>query len=880
MNWRRFFSRSDRLSELSREIEFHVQAETEENIARGMAAGEARLAARRKLGNTALIREDIYAMKASAQLEIIWQDIKYSLRVLRKNPVFTAAAILTLTLGIGANTAMFSLVRAVLLKPLEYHDPDRLVFLTLENASQNSLDLGFTQLRYEQTKKTARAFSSVACFLRMPENMILSGAGEPDALKGARVSANFLEVLGVAPIVGRSFSIDEDTPGGALVAMISASLWKNRFGADPQISGRPISLDAKPYTIIGVLPDGFDFPFAGVDVWVTKPTEMLALPAKFWPFITTQILFARTQPGITFDQAKAEMEVMNQQYMRANPKWTDAKPGTVVKVQLLRDRLVAKVRTMLWLLFGAVSCVLLIACANLGGLLLARASARTREFTVRAALGAGRGRLMRQLLTESMLLALIGGGSGVLLAQWILTAIPTIEARLPSAQGIKIDNVVLWFTLAISAVAGVLFGLLPSLAASRPNLVEALRQSGAASKLSLSWRRTVLVTGQVALSVVLLVGAALLIQSFARLRSVNPGFDAESLLTMKIPLPAARYDTREKRSMLFSEMERRVAALPGVKNVAIARTIPTTPWFFTNVGVEGQPEAEAREQPSAQLQSVTPDYFRAMRIPLHRGRTFTAQDNTPGSPPVFVINETFARRFWPSYPDGLNPVGQHMGEGIDKIVSAEIVGIVGDVHEGGLDVKPKPEFYVPIAVHAPQIAYLLIRTSGDPLQLTSTIRREVLAIDRDQPVTDVFRMSDVMDATLGRPRLTVLLLTAFAGTALLLALIGIYGLIAYSVTQRTQELGVRRALGAGPSNILMLVLKHALALTIAGVALGLVGSFALARLMKTLVFEVSTADPATFAFVALLFVIVGLAAASIPAWRAQRIDPATALREG
>jgi putative ABC transport system permease protein len=878
MNLRRLLPRQNRDLDLSKEIEFHYETEVEQNLARGMSAEAARLNARRKFGNPTLIREEVYLMSGVSLLEAIWNDICHSVRTLLNNRAFTATAILTLALGIGANTAMFTVVRAVLLKPLEYPDPDRLVFLSLDNPKENVHNVAFSPPRCEQMETSTRSFSVLGCFLRSTENITLSGVGEPEALKGARVSANFLEVLA-----------DEDTPGGPAVAMISAALWKRRFGGNVQSIGRSATINSIPYTIIGVLPEEFAFPSPGVDVWVTKPSEWSFLLPRHWRVVATQFAFARLIPGVSLEQARAEMDVMNQHQIAANAKRLDARPGPSIRVVLLKDRIVSNVRPMLWMLFGAVGLVLLIACANLASLMLARALSRSKEFAVRAALGAGRGKLMRQLLVESLVLALAGGLAGVLLAKVILVAIPHInELPLPRAGAIRVDPIVLGFTAVLSVATGILFGMIPSLQGSRPDVADVLRESGSAAGPGSFWRRGtfgisvrgLLVIAQVALSLLLLIGAALLIKSFARLRTVDPGFQPTQLLTMKIPLPPPRYDTVQKRVAFFEELERRVAAVPGVKNAAITRSIPTVQWVFTNVRVEGQPPVAPNEEPTALLQSVTPDYFRTMRIPVRRGRVFTASDNSLGAPPVVIANESFARRFWPSYPDGPSPIGRHVGERADRIGSLEIIGIVADVHEGGFSTKPGPEFYVPLAVNAPQLAYLVIRTAADPRQMVPAIRQALAAVDRDQPLADIRMMEEVFDADLRQRRLTMLLLSVFSGVALVLTLVGLYGAIAYSVTQRTRELGIRRVLGAEHRDILRLVLKQALGLTATGLIIGLGGALAVGRVMGTLLFEVSTTDAGTFVSVAVAFIAVAIAASLIPAWRALRVDPMLALRVG
>jgi putative ABC transport system permease protein len=551
----------------------------------------------------------------------------------------------------------------------------------------------------------------------------------------------------------------------------------------------------------------------------------------------------------------------------------------------MKDRLVVRVRSTLWTLFGAVGFVLLIACANIAGLLLARASGRSREFAVRAALGAPRGRLVRQLLTESLVLALLGGTLGVLLGKWMAGVIKHVSVlSLPRAGEIQLDGTVLAFTLGLSVLTGILFGLLPGLKVSRPHVAQELRDSAtttARRRLFGLNTRAVLVIGQISLSTILLIGATLLMKSYARLSTVDPGFQPAQVLTMKIDLPLAAYDTNQKRFHFFSELAHRAARVPGVRDAAVGMSIPTIlGWLGTNVLVDGQPAVEASKQLSARVQSITPGYFRALKIPLRRGREFTEPDNVPGAPGVAIVNESFARRFWPEYPRGLNPVGQHLREGMDRTGWLEIVGIVADVHETDLASDSGSEFYIPTIVHPPQRAYLIARTQGDPLQFAAALRKQVTAIDRNQPVSDVRTMQAVLDATLGERRLTMLLLGTFAAVAVILAVIGIYGVIAYSVVQRTQEVGIRRALGAQQSDILQLVLSQGFGLAIAGIAVGMGGAFALTRVMKSLLFHVSATDPATFFGIGLLFVAVALAASYFPARHAARIDPMAALRVG
>ena len=830
-------------------------------------------------------------MSSLAFLETSLQDVRYAIRTMRKNLAFTITAVLTLALGIGGNTAIFTVIRGTLLTPLRYPEPQQLVRISVDNNREGERDGSVLPMRLEEIRKTARSFHSVAAYLKFEEDMSLSGPGGPEALKGARVSANFFTTLGVRPVVGRSFLSEEDAPGSPAVMIISSRLWKRRFNGDPQIAGKSVTLNALPYTIVGVLPPNFAFPFTDTEVWVTRPTEWSMLPPRFWRYVTPLNAFARLRPEASLKEAQAELNVLNQQYVRAHPDNMDARPGLGLHVTSLQAQLVAGLRPTLLILFGAVAFVLLIACANVAGLLLARSTSRSREFALRAAVGADRGRLVRQLLTESLVLAVGGGIIGVSFAIWALTGIKHVSAlNMPGFVSIRLDGSVLAFTVALSITTGILFGLAPALRASRRDLVTELRESGVGAGHSLTTgrgtlfgvsTRGVLVIGQVSLSIVLLIGAVLLMKSFVHLRAVDPGFEPAHVLTMQITLPAAEYDSDQKRVTFFRELVRRVEDLPGVVNATAAISIPTTSgWLGTNVLVEGQPMVDGSQQPTARLQSVTPGYFRTLRIPLRRGRYLTEKDATSSAQSGVVINESFARRFWPNYPSGVNPVGQHLREGIDHTTNMEIVGVVADVHEGDLIADSGPEFFVPIIVHPPQIAYLAVRTSRDPLGFVHVVRNAVLNVDRNQPVSDVRTMDDVLDSTLGQRRLTMILVSAFAGIALVLSLVGLYGVIAYSVAQRTQEVGIRKALGAQKGDILKLVLGQGLGLAITGVALGAGGAFLLTRVLTHLLFHVSATDPLTFMLTAFLFVLIALAASYIPAHRAAQIDPMSALRVG
>ncbi len=811
-------------------------------------------------------------------LETIWRDSLFALRAMRKRPAFAAPAVLTLALAIGGNTAMFTILHAVLLRPLPFPDSERLVRIAG----------GATPSRFAEMRTGARSFAGLGAFTYQGD-LTLSGGSEPEVLKSVRVSADFLRILGVQPTLGRGFREAEDAPGGPPVAMIGAGLWRRRFGSDPAVIGKTAVLDSTPYTIVGVLPPGFSFPAPGVDVWLTAPSEwplMAPQSRAMSPFLT---VFGRLKPEVTLAQANAEVKVLHRQYALAHPAMLDAKAKTPVEVTPLKDELVASVRSMLWMLFGAVGFVLLIACANVASLLLARATARSREMAVRSALGAARIRLFGQLLAESVLLSRFGGALGVLLAAWILSAIPRMTAfNLPRSGEIHLDWIVLAFATALTLATGVLFGLAPSLGASRPDLIRVLRASGEASsanpiaarghasRLNL---RGILLAGQIALSIVLLIGAALLMESVARLRGVDVGFNPAKLLTLQISLPPQRYGTDEKRASFFEELLRQLAPLPGICGATAAMFLPMMGYAGTPVQDAGKPPLRLNQRPIVKILIVTPGYFRTLEIAFRRGRDFTGQD-TADAQRVAVIDEALARRFWPAYPAGQDPVGQRLLIGGVNKKPALIVGIAANVHQD-IDSSAWPEsVYVPFAQNPLPSAMLAIRTVGDPLRLTRAVREQVRTLDRDQPIAAVQTMEDLVDAQVGQRRFLGILLGSFAGVALLLAVIGIYGVIAYSVTQRTQEMGIRRALGARPVDIVRLVVGQALGLVLAGIAAGIAGAYGLTRLMKSLLFGVSPADPATFAGIALLFLLIALMASYLPARRAARIDPMAALRNG
>jgi putative ABC transport system permease protein len=799
-------------------------------------------------------------------LETAFGDLLYALRIMRKKPGFAIAAVLTLSLGIGETTAMFTVVRSVLLKSLPYRDPDRLV----------QLSRGATSVRFREMKSAAQSYAELGDYLNNAFDVTLSGGAEPEVLKGISISANFLEILEAQPLRGRSFRPEEDTAGGAHVAMISEALWRSRFDGDPEILSRTVILTGIPYTIIGVLPRDFRFPLPGIDVWITRPMEFVNTTS---PLLA---VFGRLNPGATIQTANAELTVLNQHYRIAHPGMLDGKTNPVERVVPLKDRLVDNVRSMLWILFGAVAFVLLIACANVASLLLARGALRAREFAVRAAIGATRLRIVNQLLTECVTLSVLGGIVGVLLARGILIALSRMTALdLPRAAEIKLDSWVLAFAVLVSIATGVLFGLVPSLSASRPDLAAMLRASGEAGsligkkKVALGFSaRGALVIAQIALSMILLIGVALLMQSLARLNGVNPGFNTSHLLTLHITLSPARYATAQKQTAFADELVRRVQSLPGVRSAAAALSLPMTPFPMTPVQLANQPPLPLNQRPLAAIQNVSTAYFHTLEVPLKRGREFSDRDDAQ-APFTAIINESLARLLWPAYPNGLDPVGQRILIGA-RPQPVEVVGIVADMHQV-LETDSSPAVFRPFDQY-PVVSAFLVRTSGDPYGVVNAVRGQVQAIDRDQPIAGVQTMEDLVEAEGGQRRVIVILLGAFSGAALLLALIGMYSVIAYSVAQRAQEVGIRRALGAQDTDIVRMVVGQGLALTFAGIALGIGGALMLTRFLTSLLFHTSPIDPVAYTGAALLFVLVASAASYIPARSAAGVDPMTAIR--
>ena len=805
-------------------------------------------------------------------MQTLLQDLRFAGRMLRKNPSFTVAAILTLALGIGANTAMFTVTSALLLRPFPYRDPERLVSVDVKDKTS---DRGITLLRYEMVRDHNQSFDSVAVWTN--DDMNFTGRGEPLQLPVARVSANFFSMLGVEPQLGRWFTQDEARPEGKPVVMLSDSVWRTRFGGDRNVIGQTVTLDTTPYTVIGVLPAGVQFSFMGpADIWLPRYFEYtLMTPQQLRSGVGYLSIVARLRPGANLAPAEAELSVLNQQYREQNPKAPDADPGVTMMATPLRDLVVANVRSTVLVLTGAVALVLLIACANVASLLLSRALGRRREIAVRSALGARRSVVVRQLLTESVLLASIAGLLGLGLSWLATSALAAWGAnQLPRGIPITVDAAVLIFTLAISFLTGIIFGSFPALQLSRVDVNSTLRDEGRGSSAGQARVRlkSLLVVSQVALSLLLFISAGLLLRSFARLLSVDPGFDPHNVLTMNVSLPTAKYAKADQQIEFFDELLRRVSAVPGVGNAAISAALPLTIKRITPLLPEGQPDVPLAQRPFLDIEAISPQWFQTMRVPLLTGREFSLADNAD-APKVVIINETFARRFWLNQ----NPVGKHIIVG--RRDPAEVVGVAADVRNRGLAQDTEAQLYLPF----PQLAWgnmnLLVRTAVPPQSLTHEVRAQIAALDPDQPVTNIQTVGDLMDSSRAQPRFTTQLLGVFSATALILAMIGIYAVLAYAVAQRRQELGIRLALGAERSDILRLVVRQGLTLAVIGVAIGLIAALLVTRFMSSMLYQVSAHDATTFVLGPVIFLFTALLASYLPARRAARVDPTEALRD-
>jgi putative ABC transport system permease protein len=816
--------------------------------------------------------------------ENLLQDISYAMRVLRRSPGFTATAIAALALGIGANTAIFTVVNTVLLQPLAYPQPDRLVQLELSSAEGNG---NVTSIpKYTIWREQTQVFQDVAAYDEGGPGVNLTGGDRPEQLKGVHVSASFFPLFGAKMAAGRAFSADEDRPGGARLVVLGNGLWRRRFVADPNIVGRNIEVGGEPYLVTGVLAATF----------ISDPPADIYVPLQADPNSTDQAHYlrsaARMKPGVTLAQAQAAMKLAAEEYKRKFPG--SMGPQDSFTAELLRDTVIGDVRKSLLILLGAVGMVLLIACANVANLLLVRATMRKREIAIRAAMGAGRGRIIRQLLTESVLLSLGGGVFGLIFGYFGVRALLTINpGNIPriGEQGaaVTLDWRVLAFTLLVSLGTGILFGLIPAFSASHADLSLTLKESGSRSGSGLSQNkaRATLIVTEVALALVLLVGAALLIRTFAALRGVNPGFSTDRVLTMEMSLSGKRFEATAAMNQLVRDSQRRVEALPGVVAFASTCCLPLEGGFGLPFIIEGRPLTDGPAHGGAGYRPLSPRYFDVFKIPLLRGRVFTDHDDG-GAEPVVLINEGMAKKYW----QNANPVGQRItiGKGVGpefEEPAREIVGIVGDVRNGGLDSDPEPIMYIPVAQMPNGVTALnnriipitwIVRTKVEPFSLSTEIQEQLRTASGGLPVSHIRSMDQVRSESTQRTDFNMTLLVIFAGVALLLAAIGIYGLMAYSVQLRTQEIGIRMALGAGPQDVRSMVVKQGMRLALIGIFLGVAAALALTRLMASLLYGVKPWDPAAIVSVAVLLCAVALFATYFPARRASRVDPMIALR--
>ena len=801
-------------------------------------------------------------------METFFKDLRYGVRSLLKQPAFTLVAVITLALGIGGNSAMFSVVNAVLLRPLQYPESDRIVVLEGINPSKGITQSNMSIPDFADWQSQNQVFEHIAGFIA--GGLLLNNGDETERVHGTAVTADFFSLFRTPSLHGRTLQADDAQPGREPVAVLSYGLWQRRFGGDRNAVGSKVIVSGKSTTIVGVMAPGFDYP-AQSEIWAPLPLDP-AKEARDNRFIS---VIGRLNPGATVSQAQVQMDTINQ---RLAQSYNETNSGWGIRVTKLQERLVGDVRLSLLVLLGAVAFVLLIACANIANLLLARSTARRKEIAVRTALGASRLRILRQLLTESLLLSLLGGALGLVFSVWLIRLLIAISPpNTPRFDEIRPDARVFIFTITLTVVTGLVFGLAPALQASRSDLTEGLKEGlrGNAGGARSNRLRGLLMVAEIAMSFILLVGAGLLIKSFLHLREVRPGFKTDKLLTMRVSVPPGKYRENEARIQFFQQAINRIQSLPGVQSAGMVLSLPLGGDTF-NVWRgyirEGRP-ATPEESDNAAYLATTPDYFRTLQVPLIAGRAFTDRD-TDNTAKVVIVNETMACRLWP----GQSPIGKHLTIWRDEKFPREIVGVVGETKRS-LDNDPSQQMYVPYAQDASWSSMsFVIRTSGDPASTSPAVRNEIRSLDKGAPVFNVRTMNDLLATSVAPRRTPMLLLSAFAAAALLLAMIGIYGVTAYYVTQRTQEIGIRMALGAQMSDVLKLVLRGGMTLAAIGIAVGLAGAFALTRWMTSLLFGVKPTDALTFTAVAVCLLVTALLACYLPARRATKVDPLVALR--
>lgn len=886
------FHRRRKDRELDEEIESHLQLHIEDNLRLGMTPQEARRQAMIKLGGIESTKEAYRDQRGLPKLETLWQDIRYGARMLRKNPGFTAVAVLTLALGIGANTAIFSVVHAVLLRPLPFPEPGQLAQLRADWSGQPGTTIGGAT--FVEVQARSRSLARIAAY--SGGDMALTGAGAAERVLAGAVTADFFPLLGVQPALGRNFTREEDTPNGPKAVILGHGLWQSRFGGDPGALGRTITLNQQGYTVVGILPARFQYP-EPFQLWI--PLAFGETGGTFVTYGEGMMLLkaiARLKPGVTIQQAQAELQTIARRIQSGGPAASpggnprprgeggegggDGGEGALTLVGL-HEQVVGDMKGALLVLLGAVLLVLLIACANVANLLLARAAGRQREMAVRVALGAGRLRIVRQLLTESVLLSLAGGGLGLLVAFWGVRALERWNgSSLPAMQGMGIDAWVLAFTFGVSVITGLVFGLAPSVQACRTDVNAALKEEGRSDTGGPRNRlRHLLVVSEVALALVLLIGAGLLLKSFARLMEVHPGFRTDGVLTFQVTLAGG--ESSPQKVNFVKQIVERLKALPGVQAAAATDSLPLTAFSrITAVEIEGRPPIDFRNANPGEVRpvsrpTVTLDYFQVMGISLKNGRAFTWQDARPSAGSV-IVNEAFQKHHFP----GQSAVGQRIRlmAGPAEARWQTVVGVVSDVRQSGLAEDVLLEAYSPELEDLGDELSFVLHVTGEPAGLVSAVRRVVAEVDPHQPIHNVMTMEQRLANTTTSRRLNTALLGSFAAVALLLAVVGIYGVMSNAVTQRRREIGVRMALGAPQSEVLGLIIYGGLRLTLVGVAIGLAGAFALTRYLSNLLYSVNALDPGTFLSVAAALTGVALLACWLPARRAARTDPMVALR--
>jgi putative ABC transport system permease protein len=849
--------------ELQAELQFHLEREIEENIARGMTPEDARYAAIRSFGGVERVKEESRDVRGIRLLEEIWQDMRFGLRMLQKNPGFTLIAIITLALGIGANTAIFSVVNAALLRPLPYDNPDRIMSVSVMQPQKGVYQLPFALPNYLDLRERAQSFTEIAAYRGW--QYTITGAGEPVTVFGERVTANLFPVLGVQPMIGRYFLPEEDATGNDSAVILSYGLWQSRFGGDRNIINSPIMIDDAPRTVVGVMPPGFYFSTKSVELWVPlSPTKRDLNRA-----LGNMRVIARLKPGINLKQAQAEVKTIAAQLEQQYPE-NNKDQG--IQVATLQEDIVGNIKPALLMLLGAVTFVLLIACGNVANLQLAQAIARQKDIAIGMAMGATRGRLVRQLLTESIALSVIGGLLALLLAHFGAKLLVRLSTdRMPRVSETAIDFNVLFFTLLLAVGVGILFGLVPALQATKPDVSSLIKEGGASMMgLGRGRIRNVLVIAEVALAIILMVGAGLMIKSFNRLTQVNVGFNTKNILTMGVFLSPARYKEPEKQAAYYQQVLQRIEATPGVKSAGANIGLPFSgAGIYISFVMAGRPDVRL----GANYRAISPNYFKTMGIPVLRGREFEERDNDK-SAAVAVVNHSFAERFFP----GEDPIGKVIDISDGYNILRQIVGVVGDVKSKNLTAEVAPEMYVVNLQRPWQWTSFAVSTYSDPHNLTPAIRNAVWGVDKDVPVNDVKTLDEMIGQTVAEPKFYTIMLAIFAGVALILATVGVYGVVSYSVSQRTREIGIRMALGAPRHTVIKMVFQQSLALALIGAVLGLIGAYLLTRVLSTLLYAVSTTDAMTFLLIPLGLAIVVLIATYIPARRASLVDPLTALR--